>query len=185
MQGLTSKARGFVALGLAVLLVLGIAGSVLVVYREDHPTDAPWSLTNSGDPIPDPKDASAAIQVAQQFILRFASLDTTRPVDGYIDGILELMTTKFRPNRDEAIAQIKAEMAGKTEKSKGVIVKSGINAQDRDSATVLVLYVKETQPSTDPYETGRAAVSLRKVNGKWLVDGAGLYKNSVLQGVGN
>ena len=183
MQGLSSKARGFVALGLSVLLILGIGFSVLVTYREDHPTDKPWSLTNSGKAIPDPQDASAAIQVAQQFILRFASLDTTQPVDVYIDSILELMTTKFRPNRDEAIAQIKTQIAGKTEKSKGVIIKSGISSQDRDSATVLVLYVKETQPSTDPYETGRAAISLRKVNGKWLVDNAGLYKNSVLQGV--
>lgn len=184
MQGLSSKARGFVALGLSVLLVLGIGISVLVTYREDHPTDKPYSLTNSGKAIPDPRDASAAIQVAQQFILRFASLDTTQPVEQYVDGILELMTTKFKPNRDETIAQIKAQFDGKTEKSKGAIVKSAITTQDRDSATVLVLYVKETQPSTDPYETGRAAISLRKVNGKWLVDGAGLYKNSILEGVG-
>lgn len=184
MHGLSRKTRGFVALGLGVLLVLGIAVSALVVYRENNPTDAPYSLTNSGEPIPDPADAKAAVQAAQQFILQFSNLDTTQPVEPYVDALLGMMTTKFRPERDEIVAQIKATNEGDTaQKTKGVILQSGINAQDRDSATVLVLFLRETQPSSTPFETSRAEVSLRKISGKWLVDGAGIYQNSTLQGV--
>lgn len=182
MHGLSSKARGFVALGLVVLLVLGVTASVLVAYRQAHPTDKPYSLKNDGDPIPSAHDANAAAAVAQQFILRSANLDTSK-VEDYVNGLADIMTTRFRGNPQETIASIKQCLGSKQQTSTGEIIKAGVSSQDRDSATVLVLYVKKLDPSPTPYLTGRAEVSLRKVKGKWLVDNAGSYGAGLLEGV--
>lgn len=153
-----------------------------MLYRQAHPTDKPYSLTNSGDPIPDPKDANAAARVAQQFILRSATLDTTK-VEDYVNGLAEIMTTRFRGNPAETIQQVKSCLGSKKQTSTGEIIQSGVSNQDRDSATVLVLYVKRTTPSDAPFLTGRAEVSLVKVKGKWLVDNAGSYGAALLEGV--
>lgn len=165
----TSRTRGLVALGLLLLLVLGVVVGTVVRYRADHLTTSPYSLLNSGDPVPDPAEGRKAVAVASQYVLRLDTLDTTKPQE-YLDGIRELSTTKSELNQVTA-EQFAATFEGQTLKSKGLIVTSALRDQDVDSATVLVLHIRETVGAQGSEIVNlRAVVSLQKVDGKWLVD---------------
>lgn len=164
-----SRTRGFVALGLLLLLVLGVAVGSVVLYRADHLTTKPYSLLNSGDPVPDAAEGRKAVTAATQFVLRVDTLDTTKPQE-YVDGIHELSTAKNELNQLTA-EQFAATFKGQTLKSKGLIVSSALRDQDIDSATVLVLHIRETVDATGSEIVNlRAVVSMQKVGGKWLVD---------------
>jgi len=165
----SSKARGTVALGLALIIVLGaVVGSVLL-YRSNHLTSAPYSLLNNGDPIPDAQEGKRAVTAAEQYILRLDTLDTAK-LQEYLDGINELSTTKSDSNAI-TVEQFEQALQGQKFQSKGLIVQSALRDQDIDSATVLILHIRESvNASGSEIKNLRAVVSMQKVKGRWLVD---------------
>lgn len=165
----SSRTRGFVALGLLLLLVLGVAVGSVVLYRADHLTSKPYSLLNNGDSIPDPQEGRRAVTAAEQYVLRLDTLDTTKPQE-YLDGIRELSTTKSELNQVTA-EQFAATFEGQELKSKGLIVSSALRDLDIDSATVLILHIRETVGASGSEIVNlRAVLSMQRVDGKWLVD---------------
>jgi len=156
-------------LGLVLLLILGLGVGSLLLYRSNHLTSQPYSLFNSGDPVPDAREGKRAVTAAEQYVLRLDTLDTSK-LQEYLDGINELSTTKSETNQIDA-EQFKAQFQGQELTSKGLIVTSALRDQDADSATVLILHIRETVGAQgSEIRNLRAVVSMQKVKGKWLVD---------------
>ncbi|MCX6398111.1 MAG: hypothetical protein NTV23_16600 [Propionibacteriales bacterium] len=164
-----SKTRRFTLLGLVVLLVLGVGLGSVLLYRSDHLTSKPYSLLNNGDAIPDASEGRKAVTAAEQYILRLDTLDTAK-LQEYLDGINQLSTTKSETNSITA-EQFEASLQGQKFQSKGLIVSSALRDQDIDSATVLVLHIRETVAAQGTeIRNLRAVLSMQRVNGTWLVD---------------
>jgi len=166
----TGQARGLVALALVVLTVLAVVIAGVMAHRAAHPTDKPFSLSNSGQPIPAESEQHQAVAVAEQFCLRMDSVDGS-DVDGYKKRVSALLTTKQKAKFDSSFAEFEKLGVSKDLKGTGTILASGVADIDPDSATVLVAHdstVKDTSGSTDRHY--RWTVALRKVHGDWLVD---------------
>jgi hypothetical protein len=166
----TGQARGLVALALVVLTVLGVVVAGVMAYRAAHPTDKPFSLSNSGQPIPAESEQHQVVAVAEQFCLRMDSVDGS-DVDGYKKKVSELLTTKQKAKFDSSFAEFEKLGVSKDLKGTGTILASGVSDIDPDSATVLVAHdstVKDTSGTTERHY--RWTVALRKVHGDWLVD---------------
>jgi hypothetical protein len=178
----SSRARGFTALGLMLVLVLGLVGSGLIAYRQSHLTDKPYSFSNGGIPIPDVAQSDEVLKIATAFVLRNDTFDSTK-INQYVQSITSLMTTKYKNDAKNTEAGLKSVLAGKERVlSVGKILQSAISTQDADSASVLVLHTKTTQGALSGESVGRTTVSLRKVGGQWLVDNAVDY--AVASGTG-
>lgn len=173
-QAPTSRARGFVALALATLLVIGIVLSSVLAYRRGHLTDAPLSLTNSGNPLPSQDDRRDAITVAEQFAVRMDTIDTSK-LDAYTKSVEELMTTKYKADFEKTAAILPKLLGTGAQKSTGVVLSAGITDQDSDSAVVLVLHAIQVAGKTSGL---RWRVDLRKVNGSWLIDNSTDFNTS-------
>jgi Mce-associated membrane protein len=166
----TGSPRGWIALGLAVLTVLGVLVAGVMVYRANHPTDEPFSLSNSGQPIPSDSARHEVVAVAEQFCLRMDGVDGS-DVDGYKKRVSELLTTKQKTKFDASFAEFEKLGISKELKGTGTVLASGVSDLDADSATVLVAHdstLKDTSGTTDRHY--RWTVALRKVHGDWLVD---------------
>lgn len=171
MNQVSSRARGFVALALLIVLVLGAALSAVFAYRHDHLTTKPFSLTNSGVSLENP-DVAKVKAVAEQFALRMDSL-SSKDVTGYVKSVDQVLTTRCRTQFDKT-GPLLAQSMGKASFSyKGYIRATGITSLDHDSATVLIshdslLTAAGGQSAVSAY---RWTLTMRKVGGKWLVDG--------------
>jgi Mce-associated membrane protein len=166
----TGSTRGLVALALVVVTALGVLVAGVMVYRASHPTDKPFSLSNSGQPIPAESERHQVVAVAEQFCLRMDSVDGS-DVAGYKKRVSELLTTKQKAKFDSSFAEFEKLGVSKDLKGTGTILASGVADVDPDSATVLVAHdstVKDTSGDTDRHY--RWTVALRKVHGHWLVD---------------
>jgi hypothetical protein len=169
-HAVSSRARGFIALGLLVVLLLGAALSGVFAYRNDHRTTRPFSLTNSGVSLENP-DVAKVKAVAEQFALRMDSLDSS-DVNAYVKRVDQVLTTRCRTQFDKS-GPLLAASVGKVKFSyKGYVRATGITTMDRNSAVVLishdsVLTAGGGQSAVSAY---RWTLTLRKVNGKWLVD---------------
>jgi len=167
---MTGTSRGFLALGLVVLTALAVVLAGVMVYRANHPTDEPLSLSNSGQPIPSGSARHQVVAVAEQFCLRMDAVDGS-DVDGYKKKVSALLTTKQKAKFDSSFAQFEKLGISKDLKGTGTILASGVSDMDSDSATVLVAHdstLKDSSGTTDRHY--RWTVALRKVHGDWLVD---------------
>jgi Mce-associated membrane protein len=159
-----------IALGLVVLTALAVLVAGVMVYRASHPTDEPFKLRNSGQPIPSDAARHEVVAVAEQFCLRMDAVDGS-DVDGYKKKVSELLTTKQKTKFDASFAEFEKLGISKELKGTGTVLASGVSDLDSDSATVLVAHdstLKDASGSTDRHY--RWTVALRKVNGEWLVD---------------
>lgn len=166
----TGRTRGLVALALVTLTVLAVAVAGVLLYRTSHPTDAPFSLSNSGQPIASDSERHQVVAVAEQFCLRMDGVDASDP-DGYKKRVSQLLTTKQKAKFESQFAQFKNLGLDPKLKGVGTILASGLSDIDQDSATVLVAHdstVTDSSGTTDRHY--RWTVALRKVNGDWLVD---------------
>jgi Mce-associated membrane protein len=163
-------ARGLIALVLLVLLVVGVVGSGVLIYRQGHLTDEPFSLGNSGRTIPDDEAQHRVVGVAEQFCLRMDSVDGS-DIAGYVKRVSELLTTKQKAKFTSEFEEFKKLGIEPGLKGTGTILASGLTDMDDDSATVLVAHdsaVKASNGTTQRHY--RWTVTLRKVHGTWLVD---------------
>jgi hypothetical protein len=166
----TGQARALIALALVTLTVLAVAVAGVLLYRTSHPTDAPFSLSNSGQPIASDAERHQVVAVAEQFCLRMDAVDAS-DVDGYKKRVSELLTTKQKAKFESQFAQFKNLGLDPKLKGKGTILASGLSDIDQDSATVLVAHDSAVTDSTGTTQRHyRWTVALRKVHGDWLVD---------------
>jgi hypothetical protein len=167
-RGPATLAVGIVA---ALLLVLGVTASIVYAVRDSSDnltSSALW--TNSGDPLISDADRAKAKAVAEQFCLRMDDVDASDP-DGYTAKVKELLTTKEKAAFDQQFNAVLKLETDKTVKGVGTILVSGIADIDSDSATALVAHdTLVTSSSGTVQRHARWTVSLRKVNGRWLVD---------------
>lgn len=155
-----------------------------MIYWDANPAEHPFSLSDRGAPIPDPADAQNAVGVATKFLLSYDTLDSTKLVP-YLNSITKLMTTKFQGDKQATLAGLRTQFQGDPIATKGVILESGINSVDGDTASVLVLHVMETATKAGNFiQNNRTMVTLRKVNGSWLVDSVANYSGSAQNGAG-
>jgi hypothetical protein len=166
----TGTTRGLIALVLLVLLVAGVIGSGVLIYRQGHLTDEPFTLGNSGQTIPDDAARHTVVAVAEQFCLRMDGVDGS-DTDGYVKRVSELLTTKQKAKFTSEFEQFQKLGIQPGLKGTGTILASGLTDMDADSATVLVAHdsaVKDSGATTQRHY--RWTVNLRKVSGTWLVD---------------
>lgn len=120
-------------------------------------------------------DRRDALSVAEQFALRMDNFAASS-ADAYEAGIEKLLTTKGQADFKQVkplIGQVYAA-AQPNKKGEGAatgeIALAGVTDLGTDSATVLVAH-DSAVPGTGKALHFRWTVSLRKVEGRWLVDG--------------
>lgn len=165
-----SNARGLGALALVVVTVLALLAAGLLFLHQRNLTDEPFSLANSGRPIPTDAERHQVVAVAEQFSLRMDGVSGDDP-EGYVKRVSELLTTKQKDKFAKEFSDFQKLGIQKGLTGTGTILSSGLADMDEDSATVLVAHdstVKATDGTTQRHY--RWNVTLRKVDGKWLVD---------------
>jgi len=166
----TGRTRGLCALAIIVVTVLSVAVAGVLLYRTSHVTDAPFTLSNSGQPIPSDADKHRAIAVAEQFSLRMDGVDGS-DLEGYKKRVSALLTTKQKAKFTSEFADFEKLTTDKSIKGDGTVLASGISDMDSDSATVLVAHDSSVKASSGTTQRHyRWTIALRKVNGTWLVD---------------
>lgn len=167
----TRNTRGFVALGLLVVLVLGVALSGVFVYRQSNLTDKPFSLLNSGRSLDSSGDLSRVKAVTEEFALRMDSLDS-KDVPGYIARVGEVLTTRCRADFAKSEAALTGSLGTVAFTTKGFVRATGVSTLDDDSATVMVVHdaQKTAESGQSLLSAFRWTISLRKIDGTWLVD---------------
>lgn len=155
----------------ALLLVIGVTGSVVYGIRDasdDLNTKA--LTTNSGDPLISDTERAKVKGVAEQFCLRMDNVDGSDPA-GYVKGVKALLTTKLKAAFDQQFGAVQKLETDKSVKGQGTVLASGISDIDSDSATVLVAHdTLATSDSGTVQRHARWTISLRKIDGRWLVD---------------
>ncbi|HET9498671.1 MAG TPA: hypothetical protein VFO98_00265 [Marmoricola sp.] len=154
---------------LAVVLVLALAAAGLLFYRLDRFDVAPASFAADGPTVTD-QDRSAVLAVTEQFALRMDDI-SGKDVKGYTDGVLELLTTKGKASFQKQFDALQKIGVDPKTQGKGRVLATAIGVMDDDSATTLVVH--DSVVTTGKDSTGRHyrwTVSLRKVDGDWLVD---------------
>lgn len=167
----TRDTRGFIALALLVVLLLGAALSGVFAYRQNNLTDKPFSLLNSGRSLDTSGDVSQVKAVASRFALRMDSLGSA-DVPGYIENVSELLTTRCRADFAKSEPALTGSIGTVSFTTKGFVRAVGIATLDKDSATVLVVHdaQKTAESGQSLLSAYRWTVTLRKVDGTWLVD---------------
>ena len=155
---------------LLVLLALGLTASGLLYARQNNLTDEPFSLSNNGQTIPSDAAKHQVVAVAEQFCLRMDAVDGS-DLEGYQKRVSALLTTKQKAKFTQEFADFEKLGVEQQLKGTGTVLASGVADMDDDSATVLVVHDSTVKSSTGTTERHyRWTVSLRKVDGKWLVD---------------
>lgn len=152
------------------MTVLALLAAGLLFLHQRNLTDEPFSLSNGGRPIPTDAERHKVVAVAEQFSLRMDGVSGDDP-DGYVKKVGELLTTKQKAKFTQEFADFQKLGVQKGLQGTGTILASGLADMDDDSATVLVAHdstVKASDGTTQRHY--RWTVTLRKVDGKWLVD---------------
>ena len=175
MEAPTGNGRGSVTLAAgivaALLLAIGVTGSVVYAVRDAHDDLTTKALTtNNGDPLISDAERAKVKAVAEQFCLRMDDVDASNP-EAYTKKIKAMLTTKLKAAFDEQFGAVQRLETDKTVKGVGTILASGVADIDPDSATVLVAHdTTVTSKDGNLQRHARWTVSLRKVDGRWLVD---------------
>lgn len=156
-QASTRNTRGIVALALLTVFVLGAALSIVLALRQD--------------------DRSVGLEVArvkavsEEFALRMDSLSSD-DVPGYINKVAEVLTTRCRADFEKSEAALTGSIGAVEFTTKGFIRATGVSTLDDDSATVMVVHDSQKTAGSGQslLSAYRWTISLRKVNGTWLVD---------------
>ena len=175
MMDPTGKGRGSGTLVLGIvaslLLAVGVVGSVAYIHRDNSDTLTTSALLfNNGDPLISDDERAKVKAVAEQFCLRMDNVDGSDP-KGYAKKVKALLTTKMKTAFDEQFEAVQKLEPDTTVKGEGTILASGIADIDPDSATVLVAHdTAVTAKAGNTQRHARWTVTLRKVDGRWLVD---------------
>jgi len=155
----------------SLLLALGVVSSVVYIHRDNSNDLTTRALTtNDGDPLISDSERAKVKAVAEQFCLRMDGVDASNP-DAYTARVKELLTTKLKAAFDQQFGAVNKLETDKTVKGVGTVLASGVADIDPDSATVLVAHdTAVTSSSGNVQRHARWTVSLRKVDGRWLVD---------------
>jgi Mce-associated membrane protein len=155
----------------SVLLALGVTGSIVYGVRASSDSLTTKALTtNNGDPLISDSERARVKAIAEQFCLRMDDVDGSDP-DGYTKRVKELLTTKLKAAFDQQFGAVQKLDTDTTVKGVGTILASGIADIDPDSATVLVAHdTAVTSSSGNVLRHARWTVTLRKIDGHWLVD---------------
>jgi len=171
----TGKGRGSTTLVIGVvaglLLALGVTGSIVYGVRDagDKLTSSAL-LLNNGDPLVLDSERAKVKAVAEQFCLRMDNVDGSDSA-GYAKKVKAVLTTKQKAAFDQQFDAIQKLETDKTVKGNGTILASGIADIDSDSATVLVAHDNVVTSSGGTVQKhARWTVTLRKIDGRWLVD---------------
>lgn len=171
-EGSRPRRRALVAL--AVVLGLVLIAAVVVVIIRARQVEAHNALQD---------DRGAALQAAEQFALRMDAFDGAN-LTAYTKSVEPLLTDKEKTVFTQQLQQFaqlydqvqKASQgakgkqdAKKPQPGTGSIVMAGVSDIDTDSATVLVAH-DSTIPGTAQKLHSRWTISMRKIDGKWLVD---------------
>lgn len=156
-QASTRNTRGIVALALVVVFVLGAAASAVLAFR----------LSNESDAL----EVSRVKAVSEQFALRMDSL-SSKDIPGYVDNVAEVLTTRCKADFEKSEAALTGSIGTVGFTTKGFIRATGVSTIDDDSATVMVVHdaEKTAESGQSLLSAYRWTISLRKVNGTWLVD---------------
>lgn len=122
-------------------------------------------------------DGSGGLEVArvkavsEEFARRMDSL-TSKDVPGYIKSVSEVLTTRCRADFEKSEAALAGSIGSVGFTTKGFIRATGVAAIDDDSATVLVVHdaQKTAESGQSLLSAYRWTISLRKIDGTWLVD---------------
>lgn len=154
----------------AVLAVLLVASVVLIVVRGRQ--------VRAHDRLE--AGRAAALQAAEQFTLRMDAFDGA-DLAGYTKSVSPLLTDKEKTVFTQQLQQfqklyqqVQKASQGKgaaqaPQPGKGTIVMAGVSQVDADSATVLVAH-DSTIPGASQKLHSRWTISMRKIDGDWLVD---------------
>ena len=126
----TGQARALIALALVTLTVLAVVVAGVLLARTSHLTDAPFSLSNSGQPVASDAERHEVVAVAEQFCLRMDSVDAS-DADGYKKRVSELLTTKQKAKFESEFARRQSSPAviGLREE----LAASGLRERDPDA----------------------------------------------------
>lgn len=148
--------------GVAVVLVLAVAGSTMFALRE-------WNKHQ--DTTESARELSSAVSVAQRVALDLSTLDPTT-IDTQMESLLSMSTGTFRTQLTGSKAsQITAVRNGKI-KSVGTVDSVGVTSSDSHSAVVAIALTakvtgtKQSKPQTNLY---RITLHLEKSKSTWLV----------------
>lgn len=153
-----------------MVTVLALLTAGLLFLHQRNLTDEPFTLSNSGRPVPTDAERHQVVGVAEQFSLRMDGVSGDDP-QGYVKRVSELLTTKQKAKFASEFADFQKLGIQKGLTGTGTILASGVADMDSDSATVLVAHdgtVKAPDGTTQRHY--RWTVTLRKVDGTWLVD---------------
>ena len=155
----------------ALLLGVGVTASVVYIHRDSSDGLTTKALTtNNGDPLISDGERAKVKAVAEQFCLRMDDIDASDP-EAYTSKVKELLTTKLKAAFDQQFGAVNKLETDKSVKGVGTILASGVADIDPDSATVLVAHdTAVTSSSGNVQRHARWTVSLRKIDGRWLVD---------------
>lgn len=153
-----------------VVLVLSSAAAGVLLYRDHHLTDAPFSISNDGIPIPSDNARHLVIGIADQFALRMDAVNGKNP-GKYVKDVSALLTTKQKTKFTQEYAQFQKVGISPDLHGTGTVLSSALADMDNDSATVLVAHDASVVSSAGTTQRHyRWTVVLRKVGSKWLVD---------------
>lgn len=169
------------------LVVLGCAGSLVYLAGSRAPEGASFGdrveAVLEGDTSA-AREREVAMSQAEQFVLRLNTygpqlLDANNAMPEYRELVREVITPKFATDFDENAALAEQTVAQAGVGRTGEVFSVGTATIDADSATVLVAgsfsnsypdpQDPETRIETDSLPF-RFEVTLRKIEGEWLVD---------------
>ncbi|WP_310961119.1 hypothetical protein [Nocardioides terrisoli] len=162
-----ARPRGWLLRVVAGLLAVVLVASIVIIVLMARDLRAQDRLD---------ADRRDALSVAEQFALRMDNF-AAPSADAYESGIEALLTTKGQADFAQVkplIAQVYAgaqpQKGQQGKAATGSIALAGVTDLDSDSATVLVAH-DSSVTGTGKALHFRWTVSLRKVEGSWLVDG--------------
>lgn len=170
-------------------LVIVTALTMAVLFAQNSSTkNGPLGVFWGSDTQASARDQANAVSVAQQFVLKADALTPTN-VQAYISSVLPLMTTKgqtdftnefaqFNQVAGAVLAQLTQDSPAAAMPSAGAVQFAALEAYAVPTATVIVAHdvlyggVKPADCATkrDYCQSQRWSVSMRKINGAWLVD---------------
>ncbi|WP_067435033.1 hypothetical protein [Nocardioides jensenii] len=114
-------------------------------------------------------------------------LDAQKHLTAYRDRVTPLITTQFEADFEQATGAVEQAVAQGQSSSKATVDHTAVESLDEDTATVIVggeLTIRlgtKKQPAPQPYAW---SITLKKVDGTWLVDKFKAYEAGQSSGQG-
>lgn len=180
--------RIIAALVVEFLLVVGGLTTAVVLAHNSSTKSGPVGALVGSNSKSVALDQADAVAAAQKFVLTMDGF-TPNDVKGYLAKLMPMLTTKAQADANSQYGQL-SQLAGSSLAqltqdpqaaalgSVGLVEFAALQNYSANTATVMVAHdmlyggVKQADCATKPdyCQTYRWAVSLRKINGIWLVD---------------